>query len=133
MFWAWDITVTSGTTEASPKTQTLKLSKGVITGIDVKFPAGCHGRVKVRLLRSEFQLVPLSGGEWVTGDDEVVPTESYYELDETPAELKFVGCSPLATYNHTVTVRVAVQPAEVAFPGRAFGGLVEAIKRLIGF
>ena len=132
MFWAWDITITAGTTEDSPVTQILKLTKGVLTGIDVKFPAGCHGLVKVRLLRSEFQLVPLSRGEWVTGDDEVVPTESYYELDETPTELKFLGCSPLATYPHTVTIRVAVQPAEVASPGRALGGFVDTLKRLIG-
>lgn len=132
MFFAWDITVTAGTTEASPKTQVLKLSKGVITGIDVKFPAGCHGAVKVQLLRSEFQLVPLNRGEWVTGDDETVPTEPYYELDETPAELKFLGCSPGAAYDHVVTVRVAVQPAEVASPGRALRGLVDTIRRLIG-
>ena len=132
MFWTWDITVAAGTAEADPVTQTLKLSKGTITGIDIKFPAGCHGQVKVRLLRSEFQLVPLSGGEWVTGNDETVPTESYYELDETPAELKFLGCSPLATHPHTVTVRVAVQPAEVASPGRTLGGLVDTLRRLIG-
>ena len=132
MFWAWDITITAGTTEASPKTQTLKLSKGIITGIDAKFPAGCNGLVKVRLLRSEFQLVPLSGGEWVTGNDETVPTESYYELAETPAELKFLGCSPDAVYDHVITVRVTVQPAEVASPGRALGGLVDAFRKLIG-
>ncbi|MDP2955457.1 MAG: hypothetical protein Q8N53_03480 [Longimicrobiales bacterium] len=132
MFWAWDITVTAGRTEADPKTQILKLSKGTITGIDIHFPAGCHGQVKVRLLRSESQLVPLSGGEWVTGNDETVPTESYYELVETPAELKFLGCSPLATYDHVVTVRIAVQPAEVASPGRTIGGLVDTLRRLLG-
>lgn len=132
MFWAWDITVAAGTAEASPLTQTLKLSKGTITRIDVKFPAGCHGQVKVRLLRSESQLVPLSGGEWVTGDDETVPTEPYYELNETPAELKLQACSPLASYSHTVTVRVAVTPAEVASPGRILGALVDAMRRLLG-
>lgn len=114
MFWAYDITVSAGTTATAPKTQILKISKGVITKIDVKFPAGCHGLVKVRLFKSEFQLVPLSKGEWVTGDDETVPTEGYYELETSPAELKFVGCSPGTSYDHVVTVRVTVLPKQIA-------------------
>lgn len=114
MFWAWDITVTAGTTATDPKTQILKISKGVITRVDVKFPAGCHGLVKVRLFKSEFQLVPLSKGEWVTGDDESVPTEGYYDLETSPAQLKFVGCSPGTSHDHTVTVRVTVLPKQIA-------------------
>ena len=114
MFYAWDITIPAGQAEAAPVTQILKLSKGVITRIDVKFPRGCHGLVKVHLLRDEFQLVPLSRGEWVTGDSETVPTEGYYELVETPAQLKFVGCSPGTSYDHTVTVRVSILPKSVA-------------------
>lgn len=112
MFYAWDITITSGTAESSPKTQTLKLTKGVITGILVKFPAGCHGLVKVRLHFHEFQLVPLSRGEWLTGDDEAIPSETYYEMGSPPYELKFVGHSTGTTYAHTVTVRVEVSRLE---------------------
>lgn len=114
MFYAWDITVSAGTTTASPKTQVLKLSAGVITRVDIKFPAGCHGLVKVRIRRSEFQLVPLSKDEWITGDDETIPTEAYYELESTPTELKFIGASPGTTYDHTVTVRIQVLPKLVA-------------------
>jgi hypothetical protein len=132
MFFAWDITISAGTAEATPKEQILKVTKGVITRVDVKFPPGCHGFVKARLLRSEFQLVPLSRGEWVTGDGETVPTEGYYELDEVPAELKFVGCSPGSTYDHVVTVRVSIIPAEIASPWETLSGLVKVLKKLIG-
>ncbi|MBW2559546.1 MAG: hypothetical protein JRE40_01700 [Deltaproteobacteria bacterium] len=114
MFFAWDITVSANTAEASPKTQILKLSKGVITRADIKFPSGCHGMVKVRLFRWEAQLVPLSRDEWVTGDGETVKTEAYYELVEMPYQLKFVGASPGTNYDHTITVRVTVLPKAVA-------------------
>lgn len=114
MHYAWDITITANKPEDDPKTQMLKLSKGVITRADIKFPPGCHGLVKVRLYRHEFQLIPLSGDEWITGDAETVPTEQYYELVEDPAQLKFVGCSPTCAYNHTVTVRITVLPKAVA-------------------
>jgi len=114
MFFAWDVEIPAGTLETNPVTQTLKLSKGVITGLWIKFPSGCAGLVKVRILRSEFQLVPLSKGEWVTGDDETIPTETFYDLEQTPAQLKFLGCSPGSGYAHKVTVRVTVLPKSVA-------------------
>jgi hypothetical protein len=114
LFFAWDITITADTAAATPKTQPLKLTKGIITYLGVKFPAGCNGMVKVRLMRAEFQLVPLSKGEWVIGDDETVVTEAYYDLTETPSELKFLGCSPGTSYNHTITVRVGILPRPIA-------------------
>ena len=132
MFWAWDITITAGTTATSPKEQILKLTKGIITKIDIYFPKGCNGYVKVKLLRSEFQLVPLSRGEWVTGNGETIPTETYYELEETPSQLKFIGISPDAKYDHTVTVRVQILPKEVATPYIVVREFVSLFKRLIG-
>jgi len=114
MIFAWDITITADKKAASPKTEILKLSKGVITKIEIKFARGCHGMVKVRLLHQEAQLVPLSRGEWITGDDETVSFPEFFELWTTPYQLKFVGCSPGTTYEHTVTVRIAVLPKTVA-------------------
>jgi len=126
MFFAWDISVTAGTAEATPKTQILKLTSGVITGVDVKFPSGCHGLVKVRLKHWEFQLMPLSRGEWITGDDEAVKMPTYFELATGPYELKFEGSSPDASYDHTVTVRVSVLPKAVA----SMVPLIELLTRL---
>lgn len=129
MFWAWDITVTANTLEASPKSQTLKLSKGIITGIYIKFPAGCHSMVKARILYHEFLLVPLIRDEWVTGDDETVPTDTYFDLASAPYELKFMGCSPGTTYDHTVTIRVTVLPPSVA----SMAPVIQLLTRLLNF
>ncbi len=113
MFDAFDITIPADTSESSPKEQILKLRRGIITKADIKFPSGCHGLVKVRIFRSDFQLIPLSHSEWVTGDGETVPTETYYKLDEAPRQLKFIGCSPTTTYDHVITVRIQILPSEV--------------------
>ena len=110
MFHAWDITVPADTPELAPIKQELNLPAGVITGISIKFPSGCNGMVKIRILRWTFQLVPLSKEEWVTGNDETVPTEQSYELLETPFMLEFQGCSPDTTYLHRITVRIEVNP-----------------------
>jgi hypothetical protein len=110
MFHVWDITIPANTLESEPLKQELPLTAGVINRIDIKFPAGCHGMVKVHILRWTFQLVPLTSGEWITGDDETIPTETYYELLEVPIFLEFQGCSPDTDYEHKVTVRVEINP-----------------------
>jgi len=132
VFYAWDIIIPKDTSENEPVTQMLKLTRGVITGVWVKFPAGCKGLVKVRLLHQEAQLVPLSRGEWVAGDGETIPTETYYELNRAPFALKFVGCSPGTYYPHKVTVRVQLTPAEIATSWQVMRDLVSVIKKLIG-
>ena len=114
MIFAWDITIPANTSVTKPKTEILKLSKGVITKVEIKFARGCHGMVRVRLLHQEAQLVPLSRGEWVTGDNEAVSFPEYFELWTTPYQLKFVGCSPGTTYSHVITVRIGVLPRQVA-------------------
>lgn len=114
MIFAWDITISAGTSAASPKTQILKLSSGVIVKVEIKFASGCHGLVKVRLRHEESQLVPLSRDEWITGDDEAVSFPEFFELWTTPYQLKFLGCSPGTSYAHVVTVRVSVLPKSVA-------------------
>lgn len=114
MFFAWDVTITADKSLTDPKTQILKISAGVITSIDIKFPAGCHGLVKVRLKHWESVLVPLNRGEWITGDDEAVRASMYFDLPKGPYELKFEGCSPGTSYAHTVTVRISVLPHAVA-------------------
>jgi hypothetical protein len=130
MFYAWDITIPKNTLETDPTIEILKLTKGVLTKVDLKFPSGCHGMVKVRIFRSEFQLIPLSHGEWVTGDGESIPTECYYELEETPVQLKFVGCSPDTDYDHTISVRVTVLPKAVATVMPLIEVLTSFLKRI---
>ena len=110
MFFCWDITIPADTREEEPLIDYLELPKGVITHVDMKFPAGCHGMVKARLFKEALQLVPLSEDEWVTGDDESVPTDTYAELAEYPFKLKYKLCSPDTVYDHTITIRIQVQP-----------------------
>lgn len=127
MNYAWDITVPANTLEKSPKEQTLKLTKGVITKIELKYPAGCHGMVKVKLLRYEHQLVPVNPVDWVTGDDEPVTFPEYYELKATPYQLKFQACSPGTDYPHTISVRISVLEKEIA----SIMPLVELLTKLL--
>jgi len=132
MFSAWDITVPADTAELNPLKQKLKLPFGIITGISIKFPDGCNGMVKVRILRWTFQVIPLSSGEWVTGNGETVPTETSYELTETPFELEFQACSPSTSYSHKITVRIEVSPTATISDQQVIANLQDIKELLTG-
>jgi len=131
MFFAWDITIPADTTEKSPIEDFLSLPKGIITQIDIKFPRGCHGMVKVRLFQESLQVVPLSEDEWVTGDGETVPTSTVIELLDAPYKLKLHACSPDTTYDHKVSIRINVLPEEYAGVAR-LTRLVETLLEALG-
>lgn len=127
MFFCWDITILSNTPEEDPYEGWLRLPKGIITHVDVKYPAGCHGMVKVRMFKESLQLIPLTEDEWITGDDETVPTDTYAEMLNYPFKLKFIACSPDTIYAHTVTVRIEVHPEYAA----GFAQITKLMSRLL--
>jgi hypothetical protein len=118
MFFSWDVTVPANTKEADPVEDWLELPKGIITKITVKFPAGCHGMVKLRLFKEALQVMPLSEDEWVTGDNEPVLAEPMTDLLDFPYKLKLIACSPDTTYDHKISLRIEVQEEEVAGIGK---------------
>ena len=98
----------------------------------MKFPAGCHGLVHVKLLHEESTLVPLNKDTWLAGDDENVDCDVFFDLTSGPFVLKFVGCSPGAAYAHEILVRVTVLDPSVATPYQVIADLVSIFKRLLG-
>ena len=131
MFYAWDITIDKNTDEDDPEIKLLKLSKGLIFKIDVKFPKGCNGLAKIRLFRYESQLVPLNADEWMTGNDESVPTETEYDLVEAPYQLKFIGINEDDTWPHTVTVRVTIS-SRLVDPATQLTNIIKTLFERIG-
>lgn len=130
MFYAWDITVTANTTESQPQRKVLPISIGVVTQVSIKYARGCHGMVKVRLEHFKHQLAPESAGEWITGDNESVSWNEFFEIREVPPELVFLGCSPGTDWPHTVTVRVTVLPKTVASMVPVITLLTRLLKRM---
>jgi hypothetical protein len=114
MIFAKDFTVPANTPEDEPEEWPIKVSSGVLSYVGFKFPAGCHGMVKVRLWHGEFQIVPLNKDEWITGDGEEVKFTEFYEVDEEPYEMKIRACSPDTTNDHTITLRMVVLPKMAA-------------------
>ncbi len=131
MLFFFQITIPAGTTEDNPVNQTLTLDFGVVTKISIKFPAGCHGLVQIQLLQDESVLIPLNKDTWLSGDDETVESEIYYQFGSPPYELKFLGISPGTTYPHTILVRIEILSADEAFPSQAMTDLVQILTQYL--
>lgn len=128
MFYEYGITVTANTLEASPVTQELKLTAGVIQKVHILFPPGPHGMVKLRLMEGGHQYLPTNPEGYFWSDDEVVKADDeYYHLAD-PYILKVVAYSPGTTYPHTIGVRISIlRPEEI----EAQSGWIMAIKKFL--
>ena len=128
MLFTFDINVLTTNTEANKVEQPLLLAHGIITFVSVLFPPGCHGLVHCAIFHHEHQIFPSREDEDLVGDGFPIEWGEYYEMYQPPHDLKArlweVGCS----YDHTVTIRIAV------LPRRAIIALavVDAIKSVFG-
>jgi len=115
MFFEHDITIPPNTPSEAFFSQTLRLSRGIIKRIDLVFPAGCAGLVGVRLLKQAFQVIPLNYPKWIETDGETVSIQTEIYLTEIPYELEFQGYNLDDTFEHTIRVRVLMEPSSLPF------------------
>lgn len=109
MLYRFEYTVPANTSKASPMVETMKLSPGTVEKVDISFPAGCGGLVGVRINRGLFQLWPLTVGEWFITDDFTVSFPGTFADLERPYLLTFTAYNVDDTYDHTITVQIAIE------------------------
>lgn len=128
MIFTKDITVLAGTTEKVPKEEIIKIAHGIITWFSVNFPNGCCGEVNCVILFHEHQIAPSTKGMTMIGDGFPIAWEEYYEVYQPPYELKVKLWSPDATYDHTITIDVAILPRKAIIAL----AVADAIKNIFG-
>lgn len=110
MVFTFDVKVETTHTEDSPKEEVLSLGYGIITQLEVAFPKGCKGLVKVVINRALHQVFPNNTDHQFTGNGVNLVYPCLYDLRDQPHELDFKGWTEDTKYDHTVTVRLVVQP-----------------------
>ena len=112
MFYDFNITISAGTTEASPKEQVLRLTYGIIHYVGVEMPPGCRGLVFCRLFRWEHQVWPTNTGGYFRTEGPPIVFEDRYPLLDRPFTMLFRGWAPDAGYDHAVVVRLGLMRPE---------------------
>lgn len=127
MLFSFDVTCETTHTATNPKTEVLKIAKGIITWVSVIFPPGCHGLVSCVLLHHEHQIAPSTESLVMIGDSHPIEWNDYYESYQPPFELKAKLWGDSCSYDHTITIKVAVLPRKIAAP---YTGFLDYIKNL---
>lgn len=127
MLFEAHINVETTHTATNKKEQILRIEHGIISWVSVLFPKGCHNMVHCAIYHHETAIFPSVEGMSIAGDGVPIEWSDYYESYQKPYELKIkawgVGCS----YDHLVTVRVAVLPRKAILANQ----VVDAIKNVL--
>lgn len=101
MIYKIEVEVPANTAKADFVDTTMILTKGRIKRLSVYFPWGCAGLVGIQIIRRTYQLMPLTRGEWLTGNELLLNYNYNYGLDVEPYQL-MVRCYNIDdTYAHT--------------------------------
>ena len=116
MLYKTDLLIPRKVVENGTASTTMKLCEGTITRSFIQFPSGCAGLVWAQLWLNGHQLVPWERGEWLRGDDHIIPDNSRYPVTGPPRLLTIYGYNEDELYPHTIQVGVEVAASE-AFAG----------------
>jgi len=115
MFFEYDITIPANTSIETYISEILRLSRGIISRVDLNFPSGCAGLVGVRLFKDNLQVIPSNYPKWIETDGETIPIASSIDLSINPYELIFQGYNLDDTFDHTIRVRITMESLTLPF------------------
>ncbi len=113
MRFNYEFTVPKNTPVSAPYQRRVRLTPGVLKGVDVRFLAGCFLRVTFRLRDALLSLVPAAEGDALTGDNVTFQIPMNYRLTDRPYALILEGTSADSRYAHTLTVSLDIEENEV--------------------
>lgn len=112
MNYNWKFEIPKETEENSPYIETKKLTYGRIKHVTISNPSGSVGKSHLRIFYHEWQLYPISNGEWYEGEKIHVSFEDNYLLFTQPYELKFKGYNTSILYTHGFYINIALMREE---------------------
>lgn len=112
MIFTADVTIPANTTKASPISQLLSISKGLVYRVSFVFPDNLLRLAGVAVFDGSFQLWPSTPGNWFAGDDETKSYGDLYLKRSSPYEFVINGYNLDDTYEHTIYVEIGLVSEE---------------------
>ena len=132
MYYEWTFTIPANTAESSPVEEEMIMDSGVIVGMSVYNPPGCHRLCRCRILEELSILWPGNPKGYIATDGDVVKWTEHYVLKTPRYRLILRAWNVSESYTHDVVVRINVLPVAVASPFLVINELVRVLKHLIG-
>jgi hypothetical protein len=109
--FVFPITIPANTPSTSPVIVTMSLTNGTVTKVDVQFPGGVIALAHVTITNGLYQVFPSNQDADFATNDETITWPENLVIDQPPFGLQVNGWNDDDTYQHTITVRVVMQPA----------------------
>ena len=107
------VTTAAGQTKADPALADLAVCAGVISEVEILFPAGHAGLTYLQIWYLGRQIFPTSEGATFRGDDNVIQFTEQWVIQEVPHILTLHAWAPDAELIHTIFVEVSIRPFAV--------------------
>lgn len=120
MIFRKGVTTPKDTFETAKKVTRLKLTKGIITKIDISFPIGCAGLLHVAINYGLHQVWPINSDESFAGDGETISFEEHIVVENDPFELMIYTWNLDDTYEHMCAVRIGLRREDETLPLRLY-------------
>jgi len=127
-----EITVPPKTPPKSPTRTSIELKKAVLTRMSVRIPPGHCAVTGLRILYGRLQLWPEEKGTWLSGDDETLVWDEYFDLPHDPTRLVIEAYNESERYDHTFLLRFSTTPKHIALWQVALVKFVDAFRRITG-
>ena len=103
------LAIPANTPESKPVSTTIKTAPGIVTEVELLFPAGHAGLTHVAIFYHERQIFPTSPEQSFCGDDHLITFNEQFAVIELPYELVVYGWNDDDTYAHTVYIDLTVR------------------------
>ena len=131
MLYTKEIIFTKNGSLTNQISSNIKAARGVIHKVDIVFPPGCAGLVKVAICLGSAPMTPSTAGMTISGDAEIVTIPEFINLRKDFNIVKIKGFNTDDTFDHTIFFRIYVLPKEVLIPVGAQEGILAALKSLV--
>jgi len=129
------VSTPAGTGKDSAKRTEVKVWGGVIVGIEVMFPPGPQGDLKVAIRQGGWQIAPTTYDTYFAADDETIKYQEFVPLKSGYNNITIITYNDDAVNAHLCRVRINVLPAFLADPSRAqqeMAGRLDTLLKRIG-
>lgn len=113
MVYSTTITTTASTDESTKTRTVLKVTKGLVYFLEIMFPPGSGGLLKLRILDGAFYLWPTTPGETFYGNNITYRYDDLYLKQTEPFQFVIETWNLDDTYDHTVLIHVGMVSEEV--------------------
>ena len=131
MLYTKEITFTKDGTVNNQVVSKIKAARGVIHKIDIVFPSGCAGLVKVAIFLGSAPVTPSTAGMTISGNDEIVTIPEFINLRKDFNIITIKGWNEDDTFQHIIFFRIYVLPKEFLLPVGATEGILAGLKSLV--